>query len=55
MADRGYRRYGKPPIVVAQLEMEDPDPNLYPAVEDGDEAQEQGPEAEAEPEQSKRT
>ena len=39
MADRAYRWCGKPPIVVRQLEMEDPDPSLYPA----DEGQEQGP------------
>ena len=47
MADRGYRRYGKPPIVVKQWE--DEDPSLYPGGED--EGQEPEPVQEQEPEQ----
>ena len=51
MADRGYRRYGKPPIVVRELEMEeDPDPALYPSDEDHDDVPEPGPEQDSEPE-----
>jgi len=51
MADGGYRRYGKPPIVVQQLEMEDPDPALYPGDEDEDQDQGQGPDQESEQKQ----
>ena len=52
MADRAYRRYGKPPIVVREVE-EDLDPALYPADQDQEQVQEQAqePELNQKPEQ----